>query len=74
MQFMTDDIDHQIDEGFEDFTEGDDCLEQALISGGDASEDPLTVAPPSQSDSESDEGEKVRFGCNCAILCFPLHV
>ena len=62
IQFITDDIATQIDEGIED-CEGDDCLEQPQTPTGDVAEDPMTVARPSQSESESDEEEEVRFSC-----------
>ena len=60
-EFMTGDIDliSQIDEGFEDFKE-DESVEHLQIPSDDV-DNPLTVAPPPQSDSESEEEGEVRL-------------
>ena len=63
MPLITKDLDiaAKIDEGFEDYKDDDDnFLEQSQIHAEDG-EDIFTVAPPSQSDSESDEEGEVRF-------------
>ena len=63
MPLITKDLDiaAKIDEGFEDYKDDDDnFLEQSQIHAEDG-EDIFTVAPPSQSDSESDEEGEVRY-------------
>ena len=56
------DVAAQIDEGFEEFREEVEDLPVHIPA--DAVENPLTVAPPSHSDSESiEEEEEVSFCC-----------